>query len=135
MSIFHTRPRRAFTLIEVLAALLIFGVALVAFMQNLGESNRLQADLATRQRAEMLAQNILEELRLGGSYETGEDSGAFEGSDAIYSWSTEIESDEDLDRLNSVTVTIDWNDGRPRSYSLSTLLADVTEAETETDAK
>lgn len=123
--------RGGFTLIEVLAALLIFGVALVAFMQSLGESTRLQGDLASRRRAEMLAQNLIEELRLGGDYETGNDDGEFKDADAIYRWSTEITADPQHARLNRVTVRIDWNDGRERRYELTTLLADVAEAETQ----
>src|SRR5688572_4199463 len=91
-----TRFTHAFTLVEVIAALMIFGIALVAFMQNIGDSNRLQADLASRQRAQMLAQNLLEELRLGGNYEAGQDNGEYDGENAIYRWSTDIQTDADL---------------------------------------
>src|SRR5689334_16480232 len=110
------RGARAFTLIEVLAALLIFGVALVGFMENLGTTNRVQADLATRARAGMLAQNIREELRTKEDFEVGTKDGDFEGENSAYHWKRDIEKDEKIDGLDRVTVLVGWNDGRDRTY-------------------
>jgi type II secretion system protein I len=123
------RPRRGFSLIEVLAALVIFGVALVGYVQNIGEATRTQADLFGIQRARLLAQNILEEMRFSGQWAEGADQGVFEGDDAQFQWETLIEPYEDpMVALMRVTVIITWNDGRDQSYELRTLFADIQNA-------
>lgn len=114
------RPARAFTLIEVLAALVIFSVAIAGFIRAMGESARIQGDLQTQQRALMLAQNVMEEMRFSGEFEEGTKDGVFSGEDAAYRWRSDIEPALDLDGLLDVTVTISWNDGRERDLTLST---------------
>ena len=112
-----------FTLIEVLAALVIFGVAIVGFIQAMGESARIQANLLTLQRAELLAQNVLEELRYSEAFDIGEDNGDFKGDDSIYQWATDIEEDPNTKNLLDVSVTISWNDGIEREAKIMTQIA------------
>jgi type II secretion system protein I len=124
-----TRRRRGFTLIEVMAALVIFGVAIIGYMQSIGESSRIQADLAGQQQAIMLAQNALEEMRFSGQYELGVEDGAYEEENTGFFWRTEVSENEDVEGLVDVVVTIAWNDGIERDYSLATQIARSEEAE------
>jgi type II secretion system protein I len=117
------RSSAGFTLIEVLAALVIFSVAMMGFIQTTGESARIQANLMTLQRAEMLAQNVLEEMRYGNSFEIGTDDGDFKGEDAMFHWGSDVEADPNTDNLLDVTVTVSWNDGIERETQIMTQIA------------
>lgn len=111
-----------FSLVEVLAALTIFSIAVIAFLQGMAESVSIQAGLISIQRASMLAENILEEIEYTRTIEAGRQSGEFEGADAAYQWETNI-TETDIDALMEVVVTIAWNDGRGiRDYRLATLM-------------
>ena len=116
-------PRRGgFTLIEILCALVIFSVAIVAFVQAMGATVSVQADLIGRTRASMLAENILEEIQLSGIVEEDSSSGQFEGGDADYGWSTDT-VETDIDGLFEITVTVTWDQGlRPGEYTLVTMM-------------
>ena len=117
-------PRSAgFTLIEVLLALMIFGVAIITFVESMGMATRAQGDLADRQRASMLAENILEEMLYSGEFEEGEDSGELGEANAGYTWATQVERDPDHETLFHVRVTIAWDNGRRQSYELATMIA------------
>lgn len=117
------RRRGGFTLIEVMTALVIFSVAIIAFIQSTGTTTAIQSDLVASERAAMLARNVMEETRLSGTLEEETQSGDFEDEDAAYAWSTDVEESE-TKNLMKVTVTISWNDGRgKKDYSLSTLMA------------
>jgi type II secretion system protein I len=112
---------RGFTLVEVMTALVIFSVVIVAFIQGIGATVSVQADLIWEQRAAMLAENILEEIRYTNDLAEGDNEGDFQG-DAEYHWSSTIEP-TDTDGLMQITVTITWFDGRRNgSYAVSTLM-------------
>ena len=88
----------------------------------LDATRRHARDLAATQRAAMLAENVLEETTLGGEVEEGEESGAFDGDDAAYSWRSLVEPSAS-EGLAQVTITVAWNDGHgPKDYKLVTLL-------------
>ena len=114
--------RRGFTLIEVLTALVIFSVALVAFIEGMGSAISIQAELRARGRAEELAANTLEELRVNGQPKEGQDSGQFKDEDAGYAWRTVTRS-TDYNNLYEVTATVSWDEGAgAKDYSLTTLI-------------
>jgi len=117
------RPEgRGFTLVEILAALLIFGLVVVALLEGLAGTTSIQGDLAAMQRAAMLAENVLEEVRLEGSLEAGETSGRFDGEDSAYGWKTTIAKTSTTD-LMEVSVRVSWNTGRgEKDTALTTLL-------------
>lgn len=114
-------PRPAgFTLIETLAALVIFSVAIIAFIEGMGAATRVQAELVDQARAVMLAQNVMEELLFGGVQE-GEDEGVFDPPDDRFAWAGVIESTE-TEGLLRVAVTLTWTGTTgPRDYTLTTL--------------
>jgi general secretion pathway protein I len=116
------RPPRGFTLVEILAALIIFSVAVVAIIQSLGTAVAFQADLAMRQRATMLARNVMEEIRYTGDLREGDEEGDYEDTDAGYHWRTDI-AETDTPDLYDVKVTISWNQGRnAHDVELSTFM-------------
>lgn len=118
--------RRGFSLVEVLTALLIFSLAVVAFLRSMGESTSIQSDLISRARAAALAQNVMEEIRLAGDFSETDETGEFEDEDAAFTWSSSVE-ETDIQSLKQVTVTISWNDGGiARDFRLTTLMADQT---------
>jgi general secretion pathway protein I len=115
-----------FTLIEVLVAIAIVAIALVAFLRlhllSLDDTIRAQ-DLTT---AVLLAQSKM--ATLGTFPEAGEDKGTFEGPELErYSWTTEV-TEHTLDiggsqpiELQRLQVTVHWLDGqRDRAYTLET---------------
>ena len=119
-----TRSRGGFTLIEVLAALVIFGVAIVGIIEGVGMALSYQADLSMRQRAAMLASNILEEIKYSGELVEGEDSGQFEDEDLVFLWRTTIEQTE-ITGLMRATSVVSWGaQDNPREYSISALMYD-----------
>ena len=115
------RTRRGgFTLVEVLTALIIFAVAIIAFIQSMGVSVSIQSDLVSEQRAAMLTENILEEIKTVGALEVGEEYGQFEGVDAAFQWRTVI-VETDIEFLMEVNAAVSWNGGHGmRDYILTT---------------
>jgi len=114
--------RRAFSLLETLAAVTIFSVAIVAIIEGIAANTRTQAWIEDESRAAMLAQNILEEIDYVGNLRVGSDSGDFQDEDSRYSWSSEI-LQSDLEGLLEVRVTVSWTEGEAmRDFQLVTYL-------------
>lgn len=120
------RDRRGFTLLEVLVAVVLVALALVAFLglhlRSLDATLRSQ-DLTT---AVLLAQGQL--AAMGDFPNTGEEQGTFDGPDlARFRWATAVTEytlDTKLGTAQPVTVrrleaTVFWVDGQQtRSYTL-----------------
>ena len=120
---------RGFTLIEVLAALLIFSVAIVGIIEGVGSALSYQADLSMRQRAAMLASNVLEEVKYTGDLSEGEDQGQFEGDDAVFTWKSAIE-EGDIPGLMKVTATVAWGpQENSKEYVITAMMYDQTSLE------
>jgi general secretion pathway protein I len=119
------RPREiasGFTLVEILAALVIFSLAVVALIRGMGDAVRIQTDLVSRERAAMLAKNILEEMVYSRDVKIGSDEGQFEDEDAMFTWHSRTEATETAN-LYEVTVTVAWDEGRgPMEFPLTTFI-------------
>lgn len=125
--------RRGFTMIEVLAALLIFSVAIVGIIEGMGTALAYQGDLVMRQRAAMLASNVLEEIKYQGDLTEGQDAGQFDGDDAVFTWQTDIET-TDVQGLMMVTSTVAWGpQGNMKDYSITTMIYDQGASEEDQD--
>lgn len=112
---------KAFSLIEILAALAIFGLCIVALIEGISQtlSNWRLAEDKTK--ALMLAQNVIEEIVYSGELKAGEDGSAYEPPDERFSWSSVIDETE-IPGLFSVAVSIAWTaDGHERDVTLTTL--------------
>lgn len=121
---FRRARRSGFTLIEVLVALIIFTIAIFALMQGLTETLAIESSLGDRQRALMLAENILEEIKYSGEFEEGEEEGEFDGDAAGFKWATNVVETDTLG-LMEVTITVRWPEhGNEKEVILSTLMYD-----------
>ena len=112
--------RRGFSLVEVLAALLIFSVAIVTLVENMGQTGAAQNRLLARQEALMLAENLLEQVRAEDELAEGSTSGFSEIEGLNHT--VTIEPTELAD-LMEVTARVVWSQGaRERAVELVTLM-------------
>jgi len=121
-----TTRQSGFTLIEVLVALVVLSVAVVAVLQLFGGGLRLARASGDHLEATLLASTMLSEL----AWETLEE-GTTEGSDGAFRWSRQVTVDPallpeepdpaqpDTVRLARVSVDVRW--GRNRHVELVTI--------------
>ncbi len=103
--------RRGFSLAEVLAALVIFSIAIIGLVQGMGSSSAIQADILHQARALLLAENALEEIRASNALELGTTSGHFTGADSDFEWESTV-ARTDTEGLLEVTVVISGQGAR-----------------------
>lgn len=119
-----TRTPRAFTLIEILTALMIFSLVIVAVIEAITLQLRAQQIAEDTTRAVILAENILEQFRYELDLLEADESGEFEGSHAGMSWNYKVTETESAG-LYHVKVTITWEDGAAeRTHVVETLMAE-----------
>ena len=128
----HARPhisrRRGFTLIEVLATIVLMGIVLPVAMH--GISLCMRAAQASRQRSEAaaLAESKLNELVATGDWQYGLLSGDFGEAWPDYRWSGAA-ADWDDPTLRELSVRVVWTTrGQERDVILTTLVYDSTAA-------
>jgi len=121
-----------FTLIEILAAFLIFALSFAVIMQIMSSSMRNTRIAGDLTQAALYAQSKMDMLGIEAPVEEGSDSGEF---DQRYRWDMRVEpytiDDErgiDSERipvdLYQVTLTVFWqNGGREESTDFTTLYA------------
>lgn len=113
----------SFTLIEVLLALLIFTVAIVAIIEGTTEQVRAHQIAEETTTAVMLAESLLEQIKTEGDFSEREENGEFSGEFAPFDWEYRIE-DTLTEGLVRARVAITWVDGRTeRAHALETYLA------------
>lgn len=113
------KNEQGFTLIEVLAAFIIFAVAAVPLTQILLQGNQLTHKAAYNIIAVNIAQQKMEELIARGAIKIG-DEGTFETGNQGYSGTVSLSSYLDL-VLVTVSITYDSIKGED-TIELSTLL-------------
>lgn len=94
-----------FSLIEVMAALGILSIALVALVDLTGEQTRMAAMLEERTLASVVAENRLVEVQLQPAIGPGVQTGVSEMAGRDWSWSQEIRQ-TDADGLWRVRITV-----------------------------
>lgn len=114
-----------FTLAEVLAAMLFMAIVLPAIMGGMAIASR-GGVVAQRSRdAAQLAENLLTEMVVTGSWQEGEQEGDFEPEHPGFRWKTTLEDwSEDAMQLLTVEVTFAVQ-GRDSSVRLSTLVNEI----------
>ena len=120
--------RGGFTLIEVLATLLLMAIALPAIMMGFSLSTKAASMARQRSEAGALAESKLNELVATGLWQSGSQAGAFDDQ-PDYQWSAEV-APWSVDPRGSGTynvqqldVKVSWNaPGGPESISVSTLV-------------
>ena len=112
-----------FSLVEMLAAIMIFGIAVMAVLEVLTTSFRSTIATVGYTEAVFLAQQQLEETIVSTPLLPTTDDGVFGVAFPSHRWKREVEEME-ANRLYRVRVDILWNErGRERQYTLTTLVA------------
>lgn len=105
---------RGFTLIEVLAALAVVGIAMLALVGTAGHYTRQSADLRDRTVAQWIAVDRLAEYRVQGAFpETGTASGDVVQAGQRWVWRavvTPAAGEEDLRRVDVAVAKADRPD-------------------------
>lgn len=113
-----------FSLIEVMAAVLILGVGLVGLTEGLATALKSTKESEVRTAAVIYAEGLLETLRAEGYVTDGESEGECAGSLDAYRWRRTI-SASDVEGLHDVSVAIEEpKTGKP-VFELRTLLFEV----------
>ena len=103
-------PRRqsAFTLIEVMVALVIVSLALAAVAASMGQMIDTANTMRDRTFASWIAQNKIAEMRLAGVIpEVGESSGEVDFANTSWAWTAEV-SETGVENLLKVDVTVSY---------------------------
>ena len=116
---------RAFSLVEVMVAILVLGVAVAGLARGLTTalSSAKESELQTT--AALFAAGQIEELRAEGGLTDGTTEGNCGEGLEMYRW-RETVSKTDTDGLHAVTVTIEKSQSGQAIYELRTLLFEPT---------
>ena len=116
-----------FTLIEVLVALVILAISLLALAGLMTTTTKNNAFGGHLTEAATLAQDRLEELRVTGwdNIVNGNDTNPIRGLNYNRAWIVVLGPNSPPppnDNEKRVTVTVNWNDGMARSISFLTVI-------------
>jgi len=116
--------RAGFSLVEMVAAVMIFSFAVLATMEIFTLCLRSAATSANHTRAVFLAQGLMEEALVEGNLIVGEDGGDLEEHLTEGAWIREIMESE-TEGLYEVYVTVSWLErGQEQTFELTTLAAE-----------
>jgi len=115
---------RGFSLVEMIAAMTIFGVGVLATMEIFNMNLRATAASRNYTRAVLLAQGVMEEALARGDLMAREESGEFTAVFPNATWTCEV-SETDTEDLYEVRVSVTWPErGKEQSFELITLAAE-----------
>jgi len=122
----------AFTLIEVLVALAVVSIAIVALLGLQLISINLTQRAGIGVQAALLAEEKMEESLAGGYSQIGPGSGSVRRGNFDLRWQTTVAAPRlpqlqhsEINELREVAVLVSWQDGsHSNQYKLSTLVAD-----------
>ena len=116
------RTGSAFTLIEVLATLVLVGIVLPVVVDGILLVLATAGNAIDRTEAASLTQNLMSEIVASGDYQDVESSGRFGTHGPQYSWSAQW-NEWDAPSVKQLTVTVRWQRrNRERDVTLSTLV-------------
>ena len=124
------RHRGGFTLIEVLATMLLLAIVLPAVMQGVSIALGAASDARQRTEAAQVAQMQLASLLATGQWNGGVMTGDIDSNSATYHWQATVEAwpdDTTSVGLQQLDMVVSWT-GRtgPHSVTLTTLTYDRT---------
>jgi len=116
-----SRHRGAFTLVEVLASMVLVAIILPAAMKGISLVAGLAVSAKQRAEAVSLGELKLAELLATGEWEDGDSSGDFSPDMPDYRWSAEVREWQDTTLLE-IELNVQWTRrGDERSVALTTL--------------
>jgi prepilin-type N-terminal cleavage/methylation domain-containing protein len=126
----HHNANAAFSLIEVMVAMLILGIGLVGLVHGLDTALASHKESEIRTQAALLAAGQIEALRADGFVTEGDFDGEFDGDLSNYSWKESVKPSTP-EGLYEVTVTIEKDS--EEIYELKTMLFDPPVIREESD--
>jgi general secretion pathway protein I len=115
---------RAFTLLEVMIALVIVSFSLLSIATAVNARLNNSTTMRERMYASWIAQNKIVELRLTNTVpEVGSTSGDIEFGNAIWDWRTEV-SETGIENLYRVDVEISWPGSDERIWGVTGFLGE-----------
>jgi general secretion pathway protein I len=124
MNAFMNSRNPGFTLLEVMAAMSIIAIALIALLASQSQSISIASEAKFSTTAALLAQSKMAEIETRTEDELIYDSGDFGDDFPDYSWEMEVQDvvftdeEEFTDYLKQVDLTIYWGEGKQYQYSL-----------------
>ena len=112
-----------FSLLEVMCAILILGIGLVALTQGLSTALASSKDAEVQSAAALLAAGQIETLRAEGYLLEGETEGEGDGALSGYSWVQNVVETQP-EGLYEVTVTVKKGENNEEVFELKTMLFD-----------
>ena len=117
------RTESAFSLVEVMCAILILGIGVAGISQGITTALGSNKDAEVQTAAALLAAGQIEELRADGYLIAGESEGEGDGALSGYTWVRNV-VDSQPEGLYEVTVTIRKTAANEDVFELKTLLFD-----------
>ena len=125
ISVRQSRGRRGFTLIEVLATLMLMAIVLPAIMNGITLATGAATSSRRRSEASGLAASKLQEIVAGQQWQNGSLSGDFSPDWPDYRWQATVTNwpqDNTNVGLEQIDIQVMWTArNRPDSLTLSTL--------------
>ena len=119
------RHRRGFTLIEVMATLLILGIVMPPVIGGITLATRAASIAKHHNEASQLAQDKLSEILIGNEWQNGSESGDFGSDWPGYRWASSVSNwaqDTTGAGLQQIDLTVTWTEqGREQTVTLSTI--------------
>ncbi len=116
------RKANAFTLIEVMAAILFVAIILPIAMKTISTSTSVTSDARNKRHATILAEYKMCEILLDRSWTAGGLTGDFGTDHSSYTWASEVVS-RDSDDTSELSVSVYWQQkGYNRDVTITTLV-------------
>ncbi len=120
----HRHNMAGFSLVEMVAALVIFSLAVLGTVEVFSACLHLTSVSLNYTHAVMLAQKLMEETIAEEYFIAASDSGDFGEEYSGHSWQREVE-ESDTPGLYQIEVVVTWTErGREKEYALTTLVAE-----------
>lgn len=118
----NKKSSHGFTLIEILAAMLLVAVVIPPVMKGISITIAVASDSAFKSEAAALAQNKLAEILIEDMWKSSNIDGDFGDDYPAYRWKM-ISDNWSQSGLNEITVEVSWESrGSQRKVELSTLV-------------
>jgi prepilin-type N-terminal cleavage/methylation domain-containing protein len=127
------RGNSAFSLVEVMVAILILGIALAGLTQGLSTALGSSKDSEVQTAAALFAAGKIETLRAEGELLDGTEEGDCGEDLPLYQWRQTISSTT-LEGLHEVEVIVENAKSQTAIYELRTLLFEIPASATETES-
>jgi general secretion pathway protein I len=123
------KQETGFSLLEVMVAILVLGIALAALTRGITTALRSNKESELQTIAALFAAGQIETLRAEGDFIDGEEEGECGEGLPLYRWKQTV-SPTDIDGLHEVDVAIEHSGSGQAVYELQTMLFEPAEEAT-----